>query len=128
GPANISPHAGPLLGLLLFTGCRWGEILRLRWADVDLERGLLSLPDSKTGRKTVVPNAPAVAILAELPRLGVYVIAGDDAGNENEKPRADLKRPWIAARKRANLEDVRIHDPRPAHPSVVAAGSLSPVL
>jgi len=121
---KISPHAAAAIRLLLFTGCRLGEILRLRWADVDLERGLLLLPDSKTGRKTVVLNAPAVAILAELPRLGVYVIAGDDAGNENEKPRADLKRPWIAVRKRANLEDVRIHDLRHTHASFGAAGGL----
>jgi integrase len=38
---------------LLFTGCRLREILGLRWQDVDMERGLLFLPDSKTGRKTV---------------------------------------------------------------------------
>jgi hypothetical protein len=63
---------------------------RSRWADADLERGLLFLPDSKTGRKTVVLNAPAAAILAELPRLGVYVIAGDDAGKEGEKQRRSL--------------------------------------
>jgi len=121
---KISPHAAAAIRLLLFTGCRLGEILRLRWADADLERGLLFLPDSKTGRKTVVLNAPAAAILAELPRLGAYVIAGDDAGKEGEKPRADLKRPWIAVRKRAKLEDVRIHDLRHTHASFGAAGGL----
>jgi integrase len=121
---KISPHAAAAIRLLLFTGCRLGEILRLRWADVDLERGLLFLPDSKTGRKTVVLNAPAAAIFVELPRLGVYVIAGDDAGNEDEKPRSDLKRPWIAVRKRAKLEGVRIHDLRHTHASFGAAGGL----
>ena len=44
-----------------------------------------NLPTSKTGRKSVVLGAPALAILAALPRLGVFVIAGDDPA----KPRAD---------------------------------------
>jgi integrase len=121
---KLSPHAAAAIRLLLFTGCRLGEILHLRWADVDLERGLLFLPDSKTGRKTVVLNAPAMAILAELPRLGVYVIAGEDAGAEDEKARSDLKRPWRAVSKRAKLAGVRLHDLRHTHASFGAAGGL----
>ena len=41
---------------------------------------------SKTGRKTVILNAPALAVLTGLDRLGSYVVPGDDS----EKPRADL--------------------------------------
>ena len=121
---KLSPHAAAAIRLLLFTGCRLGEILHLRWAEVDLERGLLFLPDSKTGRKTVVLNAPAMAILTGLPRLGVYVIAGDDAGAEDEKGRSDLKRPWRAVTKRAKLTGVRLHDLRHTHASFGAAGGL----
>jgi hypothetical protein len=62
---------------------------------------LLFLPDSKTGRKTVVLNAPAMAILAELPRIGAFAIAGESGGDAEEKQRADLKRPWVAVRKHA---------------------------
>jgi integrase len=121
---KLSPHAAAAIRLLLFTGCRVGEILHLRWSDVDLERGVLFLPESKTGRKTVVLNAPAMAILTELPRLGVYVIAGDDAGAEGEKARSDLKRPWRAVTKRAKLAGVRLHDLRHTHASFGAAGGL----
>jgi integrase len=121
---KLSPHAAAAIRLLLFTGCRLGEILRLRWADVDLERGVLFLPDSKTGRKTVVLNAPAMAILAELPHAGVYVIAGQNAGAADEKPRSDLKRPWSAVSKHAKLAGVRLHDLRHTHASFGAAGGL----
>jgi hypothetical protein len=62
---------------------------------------LLFLPDSKTGRKTVVLNAPAMAILAELPRIGAFAIAGESGGDAEEKQRADLKRPWVAVRRHA---------------------------
>jgi hypothetical protein len=57
---------------------------------VDFERGFLRLHDSKTGQKAIILNGPAVAVLANLPRLGAYVIAGQSAGSDNEKPRADL--------------------------------------
>lgn len=86
----IGPHAAAALRLLIFTGARSREILHLRWEHVDVGRGLLLLPDSKTGRKTIILNAPAMAILADLPRVGAFVIAGEDP----DKPRADLKRPW----------------------------------
>ncbi len=60
---KINKFAAAALRLLSFTGCRLREILNLQWEHVDLERGLLFLPDSKTGRKTVVLNASAIAVL-----------------------------------------------------------------
>ncbi len=92
--------------LLIFTGCRLREILHLRWREVDLERGLLMLSDSKTGAKAVVLSAPALDILKKLPRLGDYVIASTDP----KKPRADLQKPWAQITKHAKLDGLRIHD------------------
>ena len=70
---------------MILTGARLREILHLKWEYVDFERGLLLLPESKTGRKTIVLNAPAFAILSALPRDGSFVIAG---GKPNQ-PRHD---------------------------------------
>jgi integrase len=117
---KIGPFAAAALRLLLFTGCRLREILHLKWEHVDIERGLLFLPDSKTGRKTVVLNAPALALLADLDRIGPYVVPGDDP----EKPRADLKRPWEAVSRRAGLDGVRLHDLRHTYASFGAGGGL----
>jgi integrase len=100
-PTIITPHVAAALRLLIFTGCRLREILTLRWDQVDFERGMLFLPDSKTGRKAVVLNAFAIEVLGHLERIGAYVVAGDDAGTEQEKPRSDLKRPWRAVTRRA---------------------------
>jgi integrase len=69
-PTKIATSAAASLRLLLFTGCRLREILHLRWKYVDIERGCLFLPDSKSGRKTVILNAPALAVLAALERVG----------------------------------------------------------
>lgn len=117
---KIDPSAAAALRLLLFTGCRLREILGLRWEYVDIERGALFLPESKTGRKTIVLNAPALAVLARLPKADGYVIAGP----EQEKPRADLKRPWRAVSDRAGLKGVRLHDLRHTYASFGASGGL----
>jgi integrase len=117
---KIGPHAAAALRLLIFTGARLREILGLKWNYVDFERGLLLLPDSKTGRKTIVLNAPALAVLSELPRIGAYVIAGDDP----DSPRHDLNRPWRLVSKRAGLDRVRLHDLRHTHASVGAGAGL----
>ena len=117
---KLGPHAIGAIQLLLFTGCRLREILHLRWTEIDFDRGLLFLPDSKTGKKAVVLNAPAMQVLATLPRVGEFVIAGDAP----DKPRADLKRPWDLIRYSADLNDVRIHDLRHTHAAIGAGAGL----
>lgn len=117
---KIGPHAAAAIRLLLFTGARLREILHLKWDHVDLERGLLLLPDSKTGKKTIVLGSAALAIIDGLPRLGDYVIAGNDL----KKPRADLQRPWALVSKHAGLVGLRIHDLRHSFASVGAGSGL----
>lgn len=86
---KIIPSAAAALRLLLFTDCRLREILDLQWEHVDFERGCLFLPDGKSGRKTVILNAPAPAVLNAVERIGPYVVSVDNP----ERPRHDLKRP-----------------------------------
>jgi integrase len=123
---KIDPHAAAAIRLLLFTGARLREILHLEWDHVDFKNGILLLQDSKTGRKPLILNAPALAILSTLAdsRRGKYVIAGASAGSEDERPRADLKGPWSAVSKRAGLDGVRLHDLRHSFASVGAGSSL----
>jgi integrase len=120
----VDPFAAAAIRLLILTGARLREILKLEWQHVDLERGLLLLPDSKTGAKSIILNAPALAVLAGLKHAGVYVIAGQSAGTEGEKPRADLNRPWRSIAKRAGLAGLRVHDLRHTHASFGAGAGL----
>jgi integrase len=117
---KIDSYAAAALRLLLFTGARLREVLNLKWENVDFERGVLFLPDSKTGKKTIVLNAPALAVLNGLDKIGPYVIAGE----RFDKPRADLKRPWALVRLCAGLEGLRIHDLRHTYASFGAGGGL----
>ena len=122
------PSAVAAIRLLLFTGARLREILHLRWEHVDLERGLLFLPASKTGKKTIVLNAAAFDILTALKNAahvsGAIAIGYVIQGMIAAQPRADLKRPWAAIRRHADLEGVRLHDLRHTFASIGAGASL----
>jgi integrase len=108
--------------LLVFTGARLGEVLGLQWQWIDFERGEVRLPDSKTGAKTVHLAPPALAVLADLPRIegNPHVIVGGVQGASL----VNLEKPWRAIRKAAGLEDVRLHDLRHAFASVAAASGM----
>jgi integrase len=121
---KMHPSVTGAIRLYMLTGKRLREVLHLRWSEVDLDRGFAFLPDSKTGRKAVLLSAAAVAVLREMPRVGIYVVASESAGMDNEKPRADLKRPWATICKRAGLDGLRIHDLRHSFASVGAWSGL----
>jgi integrase len=119
---RLSPYALAAIALLVFTGARVSEILSLRWAAVDLERGVLHLATSKTGAPVVYINAGARAVLERLPRVerNPYVIVGGRPGAHL----VNVKDPWYAIRRAAKLEDVRLHDLRHSFASVGAGAGL----
>ncbi|MCH2250982.1 MAG: site-specific integrase [Cognatishimia sp.] len=106
--------------LLLLTGCRLGEIQTLRW-DYITESGM-ELPDTKTGARRIPLPQAARAVLSALPREdgNPYVIAGSVEG----KYATDLQKPWRRIRKRAGLEDVRIHDLRHTYASNAVSSGM----
>lgn len=112
--------------LLMLTGARRGEILGLRWNEVDLERGLIVLaPERHKGggsgrvRPIALPHH-AVSILCRMTRRSAYVFP-DSSG---VAPITDLKRSWPKVLAEANLPGLRIHDLRHTFASfAVAAGA-----
>jgi integrase len=121
------PSAIAAVMLLILTGCRLNEIMTLRWEDVDLAAGVLNLPDSKTGAKTVYLGKPAIDTLRRLPPLpgNPWVIYGIKPGGRL----IDLQPFWQRLRARAGLKDARIHDLRHTFASAaVAAGQGLPMI
>lgn len=122
-----SPYAIAAIRLLLLTGARRNEILTLRWKDIDFERQVLRLPDSKTGEKVIKLGPPSLAILASLDRVqgNPYVIIGGKEGQHL----VGLQSPWERVRAKAGLEDLRLHDLRHSFASfAVAAGASLPMI
>ena len=117
------PSVMSCIWLLIFTGCRLSEILTLRWDDVDFEAQCLRLPMSKTGSKVVHLGAPALEVLAGIDRVegNPYVIVGQKARTHL----VNMQKPWRRIRKRAGLDDVRLHDLRHTFASFGAGAGLS---
>lgn len=113
--------------LLCLTGCRLSEIQTLKWSYV--QPPYLVLPDSKTGPRRIPISREAQAVLESMkPVNGDKPVNGNPyviAGTVNGQHLTDLQRPWRRIRKRAELEDVRIHDLRHTYASNAVMSGLS---
>lgn len=97
-----------IIRLLLLTGCRRGEILNLKWAEVDGD--VLRLTETKTGPRRVWLSEAARAIIARQPRTGgAYVFPSP---KDPARPCSKTLALWQRARTEAGLDDVRLHDLR----------------
>lgn len=116
-------HAVAAIRLLVLTGCRKGEILGLRWDEVDFENRCLRLSDSKTGPKTVYLNTAALEVLAGIERAedNPHVVPGKKPGTHL----SGLDGPWGWIRDKAALRGVRLHDLRHGFASVGVSSGLS---
>ncbi|MFY0610451.1 MAG: site-specific integrase [Hyphomicrobiaceae bacterium] len=127
------PYAIAAIRLLILTGCRRDEVLGARWDWIDFERGLLNLPDSKTGAKPVYLSPPALELLHALPRVAgnPHVIVGAKEGGRW----VNLRKVWVRVRQRAGIkptmlssdkhQEVRLHDLRHSYASLLASGGAS---
>ena len=121
------PSAIAAIMLLILTGCRLNEIMTLKWESVDLDAGVLNLPDSKTGAKVVHIGKPAADVLRRIPPLpgNSWIITGKLPCSRL----SDLQPFWQRVRARAGLKDARIHDLRHTFASAaVAAGQGLPII
>ena len=111
-----------LFRLVLCTGMRRGELLRLTWDSVDFDRGFISIRDPKGGSDQTVPlNAAARAILEKHPRIDEvsWVFPGRRKGQHATEFRESIDR----IRKTAKLpKDFRpLHGLRHVYASMLAS-------
>ena len=97
-----------IIRLLACTGCRHGEIRNLKWREVGANT--LNLEDSKTGPRIVYLNSRARTLIARQPRTeSPYVFPSSD---DPTQPTTRFAHLWHLVRRRAGIEDVRLHDLR----------------
>ena len=107
--------------LLLLTGCRVGEILKLRWSEVDGDR--LNLAHTKTGPRRVWLSQAAQAILSRQPRAASPHVF--PSPRDSNRPLSGTLSLWRRARREADLDDVRLHDLRHTVASQAVARGVS---
>jgi len=82
-----NPQMAGLVRLALFSGLRRGELIRLKWADLDFDRGFLTLRDTKGGGDQRIPMSKIVReILENHPRIpeSEYVFPNPSGGQMAE--------------------------------------------
>ncbi len=125
-------QAADIVRVLLLTGGRSGEVLAMRWDQLDLDAGVWVKLGATTKQKTEheVPLSPeALELLRDLSKqadaAAVYVFPGRDGVGH----RTDLKRPWPKICQAANITGLRVHDLRHSYASWLAsAGQSLPVI
>ncbi len=109
------PHLRPIVITALNTGMRKGEILSLRWDQVDLKHGFILLERTKNGERREIPiNQTLKEVFHSIPRRiergreNPYVFINPETG----KPYGDVKKSFQSALRRAGIKDFRFHDLR----------------
>jgi integrase len=112
-------QAANFMKMALLTGMRRGELFRLRWQDVDFERGFIHIRTPKSGQDQKIPLNPAAReVLSNHPRLSEFVFPGR-GGNQ----RTDINKQVTRIKKAAGLPpDFRaLHGLRHTYASMLAS-------
>jgi integrase len=105
------PHLKPIVITALNTGMRKGEILNLKWDNVDLKHGFILLDITKNGERREIPiNDTLKGVLQGITRrLDIPYVFYDNAAG---KPYGDVKRAFATACRKAKIADFHFHDLR----------------
>lgn len=122
-------QAAAIIKILMLTGARVGETLRMKWVQIDFHRAVWSKPASTTKQKRAhhLPlTAPVLSLLAEVrasqgERSSDWVFPG----KSKDGHRNDLRGPWITALKAAGIAELRVHDLRHSFASTLAGAGFS---
>jgi len=113
------PQAGGMMKMVLFSGMRRGELFKLKWEDINYQRGFITIKDPKGGPDQKIPLNDATKELLEAhPKTSEYVFPGRDG-----KQRVDIKKPVNRIKKAAGLpKHFRpLHGLRHAYASMLAS-------
>ena len=107
------------------TGARRGELLGLRWPDMDLKRGTLTFHATKNGARRAVPLTGQALVLmrqhAKLRPLATALVFPDPTGS---RP-LSIRNAFEKAIERAAIADFRFHDLRHTAASYLAMNGAS---
>jgi integrase len=120
-----NPYLSIVVVLALSTGARRGELLSLRWPDVDMKRGTLTFHETKNGERRTVPLTGQALVLMEqharVRRLNTQFVF---PGRTGRKP-LSIRDAFDNAVEHAGISDFTFHDLRHTAASYLAMNGAS---
>lgn len=115
--------ASRVLLLLLLTGARKSEILKAKWENVDLEKQILTVPISKSGKSRYISLSSQVCEIISAMRANASQQGSQwlFPGRNRNRPLKNIQASWQKIRAELGLGSVRIHDLRHSFASFMAA-------
>ena len=109
--SSCEPHLKPIVITALNTGMRKGEILSLKWENIDLTHGFILLEITKNGERREIPINDTLrnTLQGITRRLDVPHVFYD---NKKGIRYGDIKRSFKTALRRSKISDFRFHDLR----------------
>ena len=116
----VNPDAVAVVRFLLFSGARVGEVLTLRWTDIDTTETMVNLPGKKGGLLRAYPiSTTALEIIeGQRPRTSGPFVFPSPTTPAAPLAKSVVSNAWQRIRAAADLDDVRIHDLRHTFGSV----------
>jgi integrase len=125
-----------IVELLLLTGARRSEVLRMRWDQLDLTNGIWTKPASATKQARLhrIPlSPPARQVLVEIEQAASATAAKYRrdpspwvfSARGGHEPIGDIKHGWAAICRTAGISDLHLHDLRHAYATFLASAGLS---
>ena len=111
---NCADHLKPIVLAALYTGMRRGEILKLKWEDVDLEQKIIFVKNTKNNEVREIPlNNLLTNTLKNIKFKSLYVFC-----NEDGKPYGSVRKSFETALKKVGIVDFCFHDIRHTFASI----------
>jgi integrase len=124
--ASSNEFLYPAVVLALSTGMRLSEIMNLRWQDLDLEKGRISLEEQKNGERSIIPlTGLALQLLKEHKTKRRFDIGLLFPSKEDPKYPMDIRFPWNKALKASGVKDFTFHCLRHSAASYLAMNKAS---
>lgn len=99
----------PIIITALQTGMRRGEILNLKWENIDTEQNFIELLEIKSGKARKIPISPTLNnVFENIKRRSEFVFVNP----KTNQPYIDLKKSFPTVIERAGIKDSRFHDLR----------------
>ncbi len=123
--ASESPCLYLVVILALSTGARRMEILGLKWPDIDFNRNIITLHETKNGERRILPLVePALSLMQQHSKIRQLSTDLVFPGRALKKP-VDIRTPWENALKRAEINNFCFHDLRHSAASYLAMNGAS---